>query len=605
MLGERGTPVGNAAAAVTRRRALGLRWPERISGRGLVNALAVGLLVYLVLGPLLMLIWASFQDAANGIRIFPPIEWSLVNFSKVFGNPRTYDHLFATVVFAVGSLVFAFAVSITLAWLIERTDLPLRNLAYVLVVAPLGIPQVVMVIAWTLMLNPTNGVINVTLRDILGLELTRGPFNIYTMPGMILVQGMSLVPLTLLLISPTLGGMSASFEAAARTSGASFFTVIRRIVLPLWKPALLGALIYQLVTVVDTVDVPLLIGLPGGIFVFITDVYRAIHPLQGIADYGAASTFALVIVGFSVVAMLMYNRVIQNASSFATVTGKSFQPNRFQLGKWKPAALLITLGYAVFSFVLPMLVLVWVSFQPYLGPISADSLRLFTTDTYRQVLLGEGDRGQWHDLFMHSLGNTLLIGITSAAAVVSLSLILSWIVVRSRSKFRGAIDALAFLGHAIPGAIVAIAVLLIYLLLPNPIYGTLWVIVLAMIAKYISLGTRGTTAGIAQIQVSLEEAAATSGANSWQLWRRVLLPLLAPTLVTSFLVVFLAAITILSIPLFLLSGQNYTLSVLVFDQWDRGRSTVTAVLCVVIAAGTIALTAVLRYVGSRRGLRLS
>lgn len=577
---------------------------DRVSGRGIVTAVAVGLLIYLVLGPLLMLIWASLQDASSGIRIFPPIEWSLGNFTKVFGNPRTYEHISATAVFAGGSLLFAFTISITLAWLIERTDMPFRNVAYVLIVAPLGIPQVVMVIAWTLMLNPTNGILNVTLRDVLGLELTKGPLNVYTMAGMILVQGMNLVPLTLLLISPTLSGMSATFEAAARASGAGFFTVVRRIVLPLWKPALLGALIYQMVTVVDTVDVPLLIGLPGGITVFITDVYRSIHPLFGIADYGAASTFALVIVGFSIVAMMLYSRVLQSASSYATITGKSFRPVRFRLGRWKVVALFITFGFAIFSFVLPMSVLVWVSFQPYLGPISLDSLSLVTTETYRQILLGEGDRGQWHDLFMHSLRNTLVIGLASASATVSLSLILSWTIVRSRSRFRGTIDALAFLGHAIPGAVVAIAVLLIYLLLPNPIYGTLWVVVIAMVAKYISLGTRGTTAGIAQIQVSLEEAAATSGANAWQTWRKVLIPLLAPTLVTSFLVVFLAAITILSIPLFLLSGQNYTLSVLIFDQWDRGRSTVTAVLCVIIAAGTIALTAVLRYVGNRRGLGL-
>jgi iron(III) transport system permease protein len=570
----------------------------------LINTLAVGLLVYLVIGPLLMLIWASFQDASMGIRVFPPVDLTLVNFEKVFGDPDTYEHILATAIFAAGSLFVAYTISITIAWLVERTDLPFRNVAFVTIVAPLGIPQVVMVIAWTLMLNPTNGVLNVTIRDLLDLDITRGPFNVYTMAGMILVQAMNLVPLTLLLISPTLSGMSASFEAAARASGAGHWTVVRRIILPLWKPALLGALIYQMVTVVDTIDVPLLIGLPGGVSVFMTDVYKAIHPTTGISDYGAASTFALVVVAFSVLAMLMYNRVIQNAASYATITGKSFRPTRFRLGRWKPLAVFLTFGYAVFSVVLPLGVLVWVSFQPYMGPISIDNLGLATTETYRKILLGEGDQGGWNDLFLSSLRNTLIIGLASATAVVGLSMILSWIVVRSRSRYRGAVDGLAFLGHAIPGAIVAIAVLLIYLLLPNPIYGTVWVVVIAMVAKYISLGTRGMTAGIAQIQVSLEEAASASGANAWQLWRRVLIPLLAPTLVSSFLVVFLAAITILSIPLFLLSGQEYTLAHLIFDQWDRGRATVTAVLCVIVASGTIALTALLRYIGSRRGLHL-
>jgi iron(III) transport system permease protein len=580
------------------------RGRPRLIHRGLINTLAVGLVAYLVLGPLLMLIWASIQDASMGIRVLPPVDFTLINFQRVFGDPDTYKHIIATGVFAGGSLLFAYTVSIAVAWLVERTDLPFRNVLYVIVAAPLGIPQVVMVIAWTLMLNPTNGVINVTLRDVLGLDVTRGPFNVYSMAGMIFVQGMNLVPLTLLLISPTLAGMSASFEAAARASGAGYWTVMRRIVLPLWKPALLGALIYQVVTVVDTIDVPLLIGLPGGVSVFMTDVYKAINPIDGISDYGAASTFALVVVAFSVFAMVLYNRVINSASSYATITGKSFRPSRFQLGRWRGLAFTLTLGYALLSVVLPLGVLVWVSFQPFMGPISIDNLGLATTETYRKVLLGEGDRGGWNDLFVQSLKNTLVIGLASATAVVSLSLVLSWMVVRSRSRYRGAVDALAFLGHAIPGAIVAIAVLLIYLLLPNPIYGTVWVVVIAMVAKYISLGTRGTTAGIAQIQVSLEEAAATSGANAWQMWRKVLVPLLAPTLASSFLVVFLAAITILSIPLFLLSGQNYTLAFLIFDQWDRGRATVTAVLCVVVATGTIGLTGVLRFIGNRRGFHL-
>jgi iron(III) transport system permease protein len=565
--------------------------------------MAIALVVYLVVGPLFMLLWAAFQDATKGIRIVPPINWSLINFERVFGDLDTYAHLLQTAIFAGGSLALAFAISITLAWLIERTDLPLRNLGYVLIVAPLGIPSVVMVIAWTLMLNPATGVINVTLRDLLGLEVTRGPLNVYTMAGMIFVQAMALVPFTVLLIAPTLAGMSASFENAARTSGATFSTIVRRIVLPLWKPALLGTLIYQFVIVVDTVDVPLIIGLPGGIRVFISDVYRAINPSVGIADYGAASTFALPMVGIAIFAMLLYSRVIRDAASFATITGKSFRPSRSKLGRWRPLALVFVFGYNFIAFILPMFVLLWVSFQPFLGPITPDRLDLATTAMYRTMLLGEGDGGRaWQGLFFNSLSNTLIIGMASATATVALSLILSWIVVRSRSAYRGTVDVIAFLGHAIPSAIIAIAVLLIYLLLPNPIYGTIWVVVIAMVAKFVSLGTRGTTSGIAQIQVSLEEAGATSGANAWQVWRKVLIPLLAPTLVTTWLVVFLAAITILSIPLFLLTGQNYTLSVLIFNQWDAGATQKTAVLCVVIAAGTLGLAAMLRYLGNRRDL---
>ncbi len=582
------------------------RRPAFLTGRTVVNVIAVALLVYLIVSPLIMLVIASFQDASGGVRIVPPITWSLINFVTVFGDVNTYEHLLATGLFAACALLFAFTIAMSMAWLIERTDLPFRNVVFVLLVAPIGIPHVISAIAWSLLLNPNNGVINLALRQIFDLDLRPGPLNVYTMLGMSFIQGMALVPLTFLLIAPTLASMSANFEAAARASGASFFQTVRRITIPLWKPALLGTLIYELTVVVEVVDVPLLIGLPGGIRVFATDIYRAIYPIAGPPDYGAAATFGLTIIVFSVIAMTMYNRIIMNAASYATVTGKSFRPSRSRLGRWKPLALLFVVGYVLVSLVLPLFILLWTSLQPYLGPISLDSLALVTTDTYRLVLLGEGDDGgPWHNMFMGNLRNTLILGFASGIATVVLALILSWIVVRSRSRFRGTIDTLSFVGHAIPSAILAIAVFLIYLLLPNPIYGTIWIVVIAVVAKYISLGTRGTTAGITQIQVSLEEAAAASGANSWQVWRKVLLPLLAPTFLTTFLLVFLAAATSLTLPLFLRSGDSGTLSTLIFYQWNVGNATMVAVLCVVVVTTTIALTIAMRYLINRMSIKVS
>ncbi|HET9188842.1 MAG TPA: ABC transporter permease subunit, partial [Acidothermaceae bacterium] len=227
----------------------------------MLSFVTIAVLLYLVLGPLVMLVLAAFEDTSGGVRIRPPFPWTTANFNHVFANAHTYTVLWSTIIFSAGALAFAFAVSLVFAWLIERTDLPARTTVYVLLVAPQGIPALVSAISWSLLLNPTNGFLNLVLRSVFGMGAgSRGPINVYSLPWMILVQGMALVPLTFLLVTASLRGMNASLEDAARTSGAGFATIVRRVTLPLLRPAIIGALIYEFVTVVEAVDIPLVLG---------------------------------------------------------------------------------------------------------------------------------------------------------------------------------------------------------------------------------------------------------------------------------------------------------------------------------------------------------
>lgn len=566
---------------------------RRLSGRAVLSFVTIVVLLYLVLGPLVMLVLAAFENTSGGVRIRPPFPWTTANFNHVFANAHTYTVLWSTIIFSAGALAFAFAVSLVFAWLIERTDLPARTTVYVLLVAPQGIPALVSAISWSLLLNPTNGFLNLVLRSVFGMSAgSRGPINVYSLPWMILVQGMVLVPLTFLLVTASLRGMNASLEDAARTSGAGFATIVRRVTLPLLRPAIIGALIYEFVTVVEAVDIPLVLGLPGHITVLSTQVYNASHPPVGLPDYGASSTYGIFLFAIALVPLLFYNKMLGRSGSYVTVTGKSFRPKIQKLGRWRPLAIAFTWAYIFVSFVLPLLMLIWASIQPYFGTLSRQALKRVTFASYHKTLTS--------DLFTSALKNTIVVGIAAAGVSMVLAMLVSWIIVRSRSRFRWMADVLAFMPHAIPGVVIGLATLLIYLLLPLHVYGTIWIIVIAMGTQYVSLGTRLTTGGIAQIQPSLEEAAEASGAKARHVWRRVLVPLLRPVFLNGFLLVFLASIQNLTLPLMLYSTGNLVLSSLIWSRWDYGDATGTAVLSVVMTVITVVAALFLRGLSGKR-----
>lgn len=556
--------------------------------------LAVATLLYLVGGPLVMLLVASFKETHNALPFEGGVPWTFQNYVDVFLNSQTYRVLVATLVFAGGSLAVSFALAIALAWLIERTDLPFRNVVFVLIVAAIGMPNVIAAIAWALLLNPTNGMLNIGLRGLFGLA-GPGPINVYTIPGMIFVQGLALVPITFLLVVAAFRAMDASLEDAAATSGASPPVVARRIVLPLLLPALLSALVYQFVSVVESFDIPLVIGLRGNITVLSTRIFIEANPAAGLPDYGLASAYSVFLLAIAIGPLLLYNRVIARSSRYATVSGHSFRTRRVRLGRWKPAAVALVATFIVFIFVLPTLTLLWTSLQSFYAVPSAESIGRASLDAYGAVLRSSA--------FRNAIGNTLLLGIATGLASMTLGLLIGWILVRGKSRLRFLLDVLAFTPHAMPGVIIGLSVLLLYLLLPLPIYGTIWIIVIALTTQYVSIATRLMTGGIAQIHGHLEEAAATSGAGWGHTMRRVVLPLVLPAFLNGALLVFLLSIKNLTLALMLYSPKSVVLSTLVWNLWDKADTDETAVVGVFMICITLTLAILLRRVGGLGSLR--
>ena len=558
---------------------------RRITGRTLYIAATVGLLGYLILGPLGILLFSSIKRTEGTLPFESTAPYSLENYRDVFLSSSTYSTVWTTLIYAGGALVLSFAIAITLARLVERTDMPFRNTTYTLVIAALGIPAVIAAISWGLLGNERIGVVNVFLRWVFSMD-GRGPFNVFSMWGLIAVQAITMVPVTFLLITGAFRAMDGSLEEAAIVSGARFRQTVRKVTLPVLAPAIFSAFIYQIVTVVESFDIPLVIGLRAGILVLSTRIFLEIVPVGGLPNYGIASTFSVFMLLIALGPLLYYNRIIARADRFSTVTGKDFRQKRYELGRAKPLAVLLVAMYVFPALILPLGILIWTSLIPFYQIPSRAALENVSLEAFRN--LGQSD------FFMEALTNTAIVGVSVAVGTMVLGVLTAWIVVRVHSKWARALDVLAYIPHAMPGVIIGTSVLLIYLVLPVPVSGTIWLIVIALSTQYTSLSTRLMNGSISQIQVQLEEAAEVSGASQTQILRRILLPLILPPFINGALLIFLLSIRNLTLALILVAPKSVLLSVLIYQRWDAGQTEDTAAIGIVMVAITLALSVALR-----------
>ncbi len=539
------------------------------------------ILFYLIAGPVGMLVASSFQQTGLSLPFGPTARWTTQNYSDVFTSSKTWSVMGDTLAYALGALVLATVCSIGAAWLIERTNVPARRLLYVIVVTGIGIPGLVYGISWNLLLNTNNGVINQGFSAV-GLP----QFNIQSLPGMILVEGIRMTPLMFLLVSAAIRQMDGTMEDAAAASGARPLTTMRKVTIPLLLPAMAAAAIYQFVTAIEAVDVPLILGLPGHITVLSTQVYLEVHPAIGVADYGVSSTYGMLLLVLAAGPLLAYQRLISKSSRFATVTGKAYRPRRIQLRRWRWPAFLVMVCYGIVTFAAPLLVMIWASTQPYFSGFSWEGVHRFTLDAYRSVFDSPN--------FTNALWHTLVIGVLTALFTMLLSLLSSWVIVRSRSRTTALLDFLVFAPHLIPSVIVGLAIVLIYLVVPVGLYGTIWIVVLAMVTRQIALGTRITTPGIAQIHASLEEAGAASGAPPWVVWWKILLPLLRPVIANGTLMIFVAVAQNLTLALMLVAPGNSVLATEIYNFWDQGDVASSMAMSVILTAVTATAATLLR-----------
>jgi iron(III) transport system permease protein len=562
-----------------------LPWP---SSRVLIGVIITMVVLYLVITPIVFVLGSAFQTSETGLPLTSEATWTFENLKAVFSSAKTYELLGTTIGFATGSITLGGTFAVTLAWLTERTDLPLSRTIFVLVVATAGLPGLVFALAWASILNPAAGPVNDFLR-LFGLH-----FNPYSMAGMILVEGLQIVPVLFLLISASLRRMNPALEAAAAASGASAAATFFRVSVPLFAPAAIAALIYSFVLSVDAVAVPLVFGLPGNIQVLSVHVWLTAQPSRGLPDYGIASTHALLLMALALLPLLFYSRVMQRANRYATVTGKGYRLRKFKLGKRRWPIFGVVFAFVLIQAVMPIMMLFWSSIQPYYAGFGPEALKRISW-------------AAWGDLGSRSVQTSILttikVGFAAALITVAVAVVGSWVSVRGRSRGSKWLDMLMFAPQLLPGVVIALAILLMYLILPVGIYGTMWLLVAAFVVSSLPLTSRVTGPGVAQLGVSLEEAAFVSGARLRHLWFYILIPLLKGVIAIGVLLSFQSAIQNLTIPLMLgtSAGNSRMLAGDIYDVYQNiGSTTRASVLCIVLVGITFTCAIVIRWTDKSR-----
>ena len=574
--------IGHTAAARLRPR---MRTDPQVVA--VVSWLGV-LMAFLVVVPLLLVLWFSLRSAGPGES---GGEFTLANYRETFGNPLTYELLLNTFWFSVGSIVVGLVIGVGFAWLIERTNTPLRNFGFVSIVINSAMPASMFAIAWVLVLNPRTGLVNLPFTN--WLDWDKGPFDPNTMYAMIFVEGLRLAATIFLMVIGLFRSMDPSLEEAAAMSQVGAFKTVRHVTLPIMTPGILGVVVYIATSTVGVFEIPGVMGMPADIHVLATRIYLATSDEP--PNYGFATSLATIAGILGIVGIYIYHRVTRIQLRFATVTGKGFRPRRIELGpkgRWISAALIIL--FFVLTFGLPMFILIWASLIPYYQAPLPKAIEYISLDSYRFILTGPGR----HE-FLQGLRNSLLLILVVPAITMLLSAIVSWFVVRSQARGKSILDLLAFLPHTVPGIVMGLAWLIIGLFVLSPTYGTIWLIVIAHVSLFIAYGTRTTNGAMFQIHRELEEAGAMSGAAWFSTFRRIILPLLMPSLVAGWLWVAIHSGRELTVALLLQSSSNRIISAYVWQQFFGGRLNLAAAAGVLLVILIILLVVLTRLLGQR------
>ncbi len=555
------------------------------------------LVLLAVAAPLVFLVLGSFSTSSMP-GTFSFSQMGLQNYAKTWLDPDLYRLFWNTFIYVTGSTAVGISMAAALAWLAERSDMPGKIWIYAGVPMTLAIPGMLQAMAWILLLSPRIGFANKFIADLLSLDSL--PFNIYSLSGMVFVEGLRLVPTAFLMLVPLLRSMDPSLEEAAATSGAPPSSTLRKISLMLMLPGLTAVLIYQALTALEVFEVPGILGLPVGIHVFSTKIYSILSSVSFVPAYGEANALAILYVGLAIFATILYARIISRSERYTIVTGKGYRPRLQSLGKWKYAATAFVLLFLLLSAVAPFLVLAYISFLPYLQVPSVEAFASMTWGNYRDVFKA--------DLIGTVLWNTVIMVVVTSMATAVISFLVSLVIVRSKFWGRKVLDQLAFLPHAIPGMVMGLAMLWIFLQVDKtgiPLFGTIWAISIAFAINFMSYGTRAMNAAILQIHKDLEEAASISGAPQWRVMWRVFVPLLLPSFVGVWIWTLLHAIRIAGTPLLLYEGaENQVLAVMMWNMWDEGYVTTVGALGTMLMIFLLLLTLGLRVFGFGRGAHI-
>jgi iron(III) transport system permease protein len=542
--------------------------------RGLFITVLV-IILYLVAPPLFYI----FKSSLYVGKAFGPTSFSFQNYVDLSSTRGTSEMLFNSLWFAIGSSLIALVIGTLLAWIVERTDTPFKNLAYLSAFISFAIPGIIKVIGWILLLGPKGGVINLWLKALLGLKSP--PLNIFTLTGMILIEGVLWTPMVFLFMAASFHSMDPSLEESASMSGAGIGKTFYHITFKLAMPTVLAVLLLTSIRSIESFEIPALIGIPGRVMVLTTEIYFKLK--SGFThSYGLASAYAVMLIVIVGIGLYFYTRATRQAQNYYIITGKGFRPKLINVGKWRHLTTALVFVLPIFVL-LPVFVLLWASFLPYFIVPSLEAFSKLTFGTYLSIFKNTN--------VLVALKNSLLVSFTSATATMLLTAVTAWIVVRTDLRGKSLLDYLASFPLIFPGIVLGVALLVTYLTLPIPLYGTIWILAVAYITKFMPYGIRFCFPGIVQISKELEESAQMSGASWGMVFSKIVVPLMMPSLFAGWIYVFLISIRELSVAVILSHPGSQVISVAIFEMWENAQ-------IAEIGAFSISLTLVLVCIGA-------
>jgi iron(III) transport system permease protein len=544
-----------------------------------------GIIAFLGLYPSLFLFYGSLTNTPLGV----PGHFTLANYIQAYTDPQTYTVVWNSFVYAIGASGLSVALALTIAWITIRTNAPFRRLFELTAIIPNILPTLLITISWVLLLNPSNGLINVALIRLLGLK--KAPLNIYSLPGLIFVEGLDLTPLAFLIIAAALKSMDPALEESAKTLGSNELGVARRITFPLMRPAILAAGTLNFVRAIESFDTPAIIAIPARIEVFTTKIYREAlgsFPL----NQNLAATYGVGILVIALIFVYLNRRFTSQVEQFSTVTGKGFRPQQINLGSWKYLASTIVLVLVTLIVILPMLVLLLVALLPYYHVPIWETWNTLTLSHFQEISRNERT--------YRAFGNSLFLAVAGTSICMLLAALVSYFTVKTKIPGRGLLEGLVFIPWAFPGVAMALGLLWAYVDFPIPIYATIWILLIGYVTRFLPFGLRAVTSTIIQIHSELEEASTVCGAGFFATFRRIIFPLMRPGVMAGWIILATIFIREFSISIFLYSPGSEPLGPLLYFFYLDGEYGRMAAVGLVISAISIVLIAIAQWLSQWR-----
>jgi iron(III) transport system permease protein len=572
----------NQVAPYERTSWLSWRAPAMPSPSMIVLLVVVG---FLVLTPLFLMILNSFQTARPG----QPIIWGIEGWIKAFTTPGIVKAMTNTFTLAITRQAIALLIGAFFAWLIARTDIPMKGTLEFFFWLSFFLPALPETMGWILLLDPKYGLLN---QGLMGLGLSQPLFNIYSFWGIVWAHMGGSVSVKVMLLAPAFRNLDAAFEEASKISGASGWHTFFHIVVPVMMPAILVTTILGIIRSLEAFEIELLLGTPIGLQVYSTKIHELVtwEPPQ----FAPAMALSTVFLGLLLLMVALQRRYI-GQRNYETVSGRGFSIRATPLGRWRYPAFALVLVFAVAVTIVPTALLLMGTF-----------MKLFGFFTIADPWTLENWRATFSDpVLMRSLWNTLAIGMGAGVVGVLFYAFIAYMVVKTKHAGRGLLDFLSWLPWSIPGILLGMALLWTFLQtrIFLPIYGTVYLLMIAMVIKSMPFGTQMIKSVLIQLGSDLEEASKVCGATWFHTFGRVILPLAMPAVITVGLVGFISAARDISTVVLLGSGKSRTLSLLMLDFAAGAEFEKATVVAVMIVGLVVGAALVARALGGQVGVR--